>query len=473
MSILSGIVGAIVSSAGKNSSKGNSSKGSSSKGNSGGGSSSNGYNDRVIKNNAGITNNVKDRELLSYYQKGYQNAKTQAEKDIYHAAAESLRNQYGYSGGVDGSQYIPTGSGGGKQNNYDYSGNNNYNNGGGEYDYNYEMPDFGSKEDFYEEYDAIARAQEEARRAQIEQGVNSLNSQKSGINQSYDDIAKQAYINKRMAEVAMPQQLAAVGVSGGAAESTNLGMQTNYQNNLNQNETQRTNQLQNIDNSITDLKLSGDASIADIQAKANIAALEAYQKQISQQMDAYKWQNDYNMQKNKLDFEKEQAEANNEFNRNKYNYSVNKDKEDSEYNKNYNIAKLLADSGDFSGFERLGVNTAAMKKQWEYELEKSSKSNVKPAQSAVSVSQKSTTSKPRSAYNTVDNYNNNAITKTEVTDKNKKYTVNDMTPEKLEMIKRWWTSSRNKNEFYNTVNNAMNKNLLDRQDIQAWLDYIA
>lgn len=55
-----------------------------------------------------------DLSALAQAGRDYNSAKTQAEKDAAHARAEAIRNKYGYSGGVDGSKYIPTSSGSSK-----------------------------------------------------------------------------------------------------------------------------------------------------------------------------------------------------------------------------------------------------------------------------------------------------------------------------------------------------------------------
>lgn len=55
-----------------------------------------------------------DLSALAQAGRDYNSAKTQAEKDAAHARAEAIRNKYGYSGGTDGSKYIPTSSGSSK-----------------------------------------------------------------------------------------------------------------------------------------------------------------------------------------------------------------------------------------------------------------------------------------------------------------------------------------------------------------------
>lgn len=64
----------------------------------------------------GGSNQMSSSDLSALAQAGrdYNSAKTQAEKDAAHARAEAIRNKYGYSGGTDGSKYIPTSSGSSK-----------------------------------------------------------------------------------------------------------------------------------------------------------------------------------------------------------------------------------------------------------------------------------------------------------------------------------------------------------------------
>lgn len=49
-----------------------------------------------------------DQDALAAAGAAWNNATTQAEKDAAHAQAEAIRAKYNYSGGADGSQYIPT-----------------------------------------------------------------------------------------------------------------------------------------------------------------------------------------------------------------------------------------------------------------------------------------------------------------------------------------------------------------------------
>ena len=62
----------------------------------------------TVGGNSGMT--TSDLNALTQAKIDFDSATTQAEKDAAHAKAEAIRNKYGYSGGADGSQYIPISS---------------------------------------------------------------------------------------------------------------------------------------------------------------------------------------------------------------------------------------------------------------------------------------------------------------------------------------------------------------------------
>lgn len=89
-----------------------------------------------------------------------------------------------------------------------------------------------------QQYDQIAAQQQAAQQAAVDQAVNQLTGQKTGIEQSYEDLYRQLYLDRRRAEKNLPQQLAAMGITGGLAEGTALGIQTDYTDALRQGEQQ-------------------------------------------------------------------------------------------------------------------------------------------------------------------------------------------------------------------------------------------
>ena len=154
----------------------------------------------------------------------------------------------------------------------------------------------------YDRQEALLREQN---RLAVEQGVNRLNAQKSNINQSADENARQAYVQYMQSQKALPQQLASQGVSGGATETANLGLQTAYQNNVNAINQNKANRLQEIDNAIVDLQNTGDLSTVEQVLANNQAALDAYMNTFDKGVSYNQWAQQFNA--NREDTMAEQA----------------------------------------------------------------------------------------------------------------------------------------------------------------------
>jgi len=134
----------------------------------------------------------------------------------------------------------------------------------------------------------------EQNRLAVQQGTNRLNAQKSNINQAADENARQAYVQYMQSQKALPQQLASQGVSGGATETANLGLQTAYQNNINAINQNKANRLQEIDNAIVDLQNTGDLSTVEQVLANNQAALDAYMNTFDKGVGYNQWANQFN-----------------------------------------------------------------------------------------------------------------------------------------------------------------------------------
>ena len=134
----------------------------------------------------------------------------------------------------------------------------------------------------------------EQNRLAVQQGTNRLNAQKSNINQAADENARQAYVQYMQSQKALPQQLASQGVSGGATETANLGLQTAYQNNVNAINQNKANRLQEIDNAIVDLQNTGDLSTVEQVLANNQAALDAYMNTFDKGVGYNQWANTFN-----------------------------------------------------------------------------------------------------------------------------------------------------------------------------------
>ena len=134
----------------------------------------------------------------------------------------------------------------------------------------------------------------EQNRLAVEQGTQRLEAQKGNINQAAEDNARQAYIMQMQAKKALPQQLAGQGATGGTTETANLGIQTAYQNTLNDINRNKVNSIQEIDNAIADLKTTGDLTAVEQVLANNQASLDAYMDMLNKGVSYNQWANQYN-----------------------------------------------------------------------------------------------------------------------------------------------------------------------------------
>lgn len=105
----------------------------------------------------------------------------------------------------------------------------------------------------------------------------------AGVNRNADSAQQQAYINYMMGKRDLPQQMAAQGLSGGAAESTLAGMYNSYGNSRNAIDTDRNQSLaellHNLNNSKESALQAYNGQVSDAEA-----ARLAYQMQLEQNL---------------------------------------------------------------------------------------------------------------------------------------------------------------------------------------------
>ena len=206
--------------------------------------------------------------------------------------------------------------------------------------------------------------QEAAQRAAIEQAVNDLSGQKTGIVQSYDDLYKQLYLDRRRAEKNLPQQLAAMGISGGMSESSALGIQNNYANALLQGEQEKLSTLSDIDRAIADARLTGEIGIAQQAAQLAMDKLNAYGSYVNGLMNQQQYYNNFQYQQGRDQVSDAQWQQ--QWNRQQILDQLSRD--DVSYDRKLYMAEILyQNTGDASGFKALGMTDeqiAAMGRNW-------------------------------------------------------------------------------------------------------------
>lgn len=201
-------------------------------------------------------------------------------------------------------------------------------------------------------YDQIAAQQEAAQRAAVNQAINQLSGQKGDVEQSYDDLYRQLYLDRRMAEKNMPQQLAAMGISGGLSESTLLGTQTAYTDALRQGEQEKLGTLNDIDQAIANAQLTGDINIAQQAAQLAMNRLQSYGDLITQLQNQQRWAAEFAANQNQALIGNNQWQQ--QFNRQQMLDQMNRD--DLSYDRKLQLAQYLYEkTGYVSGFRSIGL----------------------------------------------------------------------------------------------------------------------
>lgn len=215
-----------------------------------------------------------------------------------------------------------------------------------------------------------------------------LELQKGENNSYYDDIAAQAYVAKRQAESALPQRLAAYGISGGGSESAQLGLDTSYQNNINANELARQSMLQQLDYQNILAQSQANSDKANIYAQAQKDAFNAYlqQQQWQQQQEQAQWERDAWLK---------EFNQNNERWDKEFNYGVGRD----EAQDRFNMIDYFIAMHNWDALDKMGIDTSYMRKQDAYEAAQQA---LKASKSSSSRSSGSS-SRSRSTYSSGGN----------------------------------------------------------------------
>ena len=224
--------------------------------------------------------------------------------------------------------------------------------------------------------------------AQLKALQEKLAMQRGENNSYYDDIASQAYIAKRQAEAAMPQRLAAYGISGGGSESAQLGLDTSYQNNINANELARQKMMQQLDYQNILAQSQANSDKANIYAQAQKDAYNAYlqQQQMQQQQEQWQWQKDTWLK---------EFEQNNERWDKEFNYGVGRD----EAQDRFNMIDYFIAMHNWDALDKMGIDTSYMRRQDAYEAAQQA---LKASKSSSSRSSGSS-SRSRSTYSSGGN----------------------------------------------------------------------
>lgn len=266
-----------------------------------------------------------------------------------------------------------------------------------------------------------------------------LELQKGENNSYYDDIAAQAYVAKRQAESALPQRLAAYGISGGGSESAQLGLDTSYQNNINANELARQSMLQQLDYQNILAQSQANSDKANIYAQAQKDAFNAslQQQQWQQQQEQAQWARDAWLK---------EFNQNNERWDKEFNYGVGRD----EAQDRFNMIDYFIAMHNWDALDKMGIDTSYMRKQDAYEA----------AQQALKASK---SSRSRSTYSSGGNTGSGGNLQVQ-----QQINLNEQA-----LIKQLYSAALTmpKGKQWDFFENEMSKMLLSGKISQAGFDY--
>ena len=207
------------------------------------------------------------------------------------------------------------------------------------------------------QYEKIAEQQKQALQQQQQLTTNQINAQREGVMQTYNDNARQAYINSMLGKKSVEQQLSQAGLNtSGLLGSAYANVENAYGNNLATLQSSRDQSINDIDRQLnnaqieyarqeSELLANIENAKLELQKYGNELAYKKYQDAIANYMSFANY--DYNKAVDERDY-------NYKIGRDKvaddqwlkeYNYQLERDKiADSQWQQEFNLAKKKASS---------------------------------------------------------------------------------------------------------------------------------
>ena len=202
-------------------------------------------------------------------------------------------------------------------------------------------------------------------RAAFEKNVAGLDRTAASIAPQYQDARNQAAGASEQARRQFAEYAAATGLNSGAGGQGQLAINNALQGNLNELNTaeassmadlelQRSQTETDYNNAIAQAEANGDYQLAQQLYQEKVRVDEAIRAQMIQQAQMQ-------FQQQQLAWQQQQAGVAN----NQWNQQFQTGQEQQGWENKLSIAKMLAQYGDFSGYEALGIDTSQMKSAWE------------------------------------------------------------------------------------------------------------
>lgn len=183
------------------------------------------------------------------------------------------------------------------------------------------------------QYEKIAEQQKQALAQQQTLATNQINRQKDDVLQSYQDNARQAYINKMLGQKSVEQQLSQAGLNTtGIVNSAYSNLENSYGNNLATLQASRDKSITDINNQVNDSNLQYSIKQSELLADIENAKLEL--QKYGNQLAYQKYQDALNNYMTFANYDYQRA-----MNDRDYNYQTSRDKvADSQWQKEYELA---------------------------------------------------------------------------------------------------------------------------------------
>lgn len=143
-----------------------------------------------------------------------------------------------------------------------------------------------SKTPYMDMYRDYANQQQNIRNAYRNQIMADQNAAINSSNAEYDNTARQNYINYMQAQKRLPSELNAMGIRGGASESSLIRLGTNYGSNVASNEASRNSAIAALRQQYADKLASYDEEWDNKLQQAYLTAVENQLKWEQEQKDA-------------------------------------------------------------------------------------------------------------------------------------------------------------------------------------------
>lgn len=248
-----------------------------------------------------------DKAKIEQYKQQYNDAAARGDTagmQAAHQAAENIRIQNGYYGGLDGSDYISTGYGNGPQAVGSVDGVLGEASGGlmGSGSLGGQMMDYNSmlQEGFnqYRDYMEQAAAQQRAElQAKVDAAVAQLNAQRGDVGRltaENNAAAERAYMQTIAPNGSLAENLAANGLlTSGATETSQIQAGNTYQNALNANARTEAEAIAQLEQAITQAQLTGDIEAANAYADVLQQIAEKGYQNVQDILAANQWQQQF------------------------------------------------------------------------------------------------------------------------------------------------------------------------------------